>query len=46
MDAEIEKLRKEVEEKQKQELSLFEDKPKQEVAVTDSKDALVDNMFE
>lgn len=46
MDKEIQDLQKAVEAKQKQELALFEDKPKQEVAVVDNKDALVDNMFE
>ena len=46
MDKEIQELQKAVEEKQKQELALFEDKPKQEVVDADGKDALVNNMFE
>ena len=46
MDKEIQDLQKAVEEKQKQELTIFDEKPKQEVAVADSKDALVENMFE
>lgn len=46
MDKEIQDLQKAVKEKQKQEITLFEEKPKQEVAIADTKQELVETMFE